>query len=79
MALAAVEGDRTVGEPASRFGVHPSRIHAWKKALLDVAATLSEGGGERGDKAGEAQVTDLCRQVGQLAMEKDSSPKRLGR
>ena len=39
VALAAIKGDRTVGELASEYGVHPSQIHAWKKALLDGACS----------------------------------------
>ena len=39
VALAAIKGDRTVGELASEFSVHPSQIHTWKKALLDGACS----------------------------------------
>jgi transposase len=41
-----VKGERTVSELAAEYGVHPTKIHQWKRALLAGAADIFEIGGK---------------------------------
>jgi transposase-like protein len=34
VALEALKGEKTAAELATAYGVHPTMIHQWKKALL---------------------------------------------
>jgi len=81
VALAAVREEGTVAELSSRFGVHASQIHAWKKTLLDGTASLfgqNKVASNGGDAAAEAQLAPLYEKIGQLTVERDFFRKRSG-
>lgn len=69
VALAAVKEDRTVNELASKFGVHPTMIHGWKKQLLTGAEGLFANGIKAVSVDSEARQAELYEQIGRLKME----------
>jgi transposase len=79
VALAAVREEGTVAELSSRFGVHASQIHAWKKTLLDGTSGLfAQGKAGSTESAAEAQLAPLYEKIGQLTVERDFFRKRSG-
>jgi transposase-like protein len=78
VALAALKGDPTIAELASRFEVHPSQIHGWKKALVEGAPKLFETGQGQTEKDNQALTAQLYQQIGQLKVELDFLSRRSG-
>ena len=66
VALEALKGEQTVSELASRFGVHPTMIHTWKKALLEGASGVFERGGKKAPEVDEEQMKELHAKIGEL-------------
>ena len=42
VALVAIKGDRTIGQLAEHFDVHPNQITAWKSQLEGSASDVSD-------------------------------------
>jgi transposase len=69
VALSALKEDRTVNELASKFDVHPTLIHGWKKQLVAGAENIFADGAKAASADGEAVQRELYEQIGRLKME----------
>lgn len=70
VALAALKGDRTLSEIAARHQIHVKLVQAWKKQMLEQAATVFTGGVKpAAAKETAAQHAELFEQIGRLKME----------
>jgi transposase-like protein len=78
VALEAVKGSKTVNEIAQEYGVHPTQVGLWKKALLENASQLFDV--KRGPKAIDPQGDPerLYAKIGQLNMELEWLKKKSG-
>jgi len=76
--LEAVKEHKTMNEIAQEYGVHPTQIGLWKKALLENAGELFDV--KRSSKAVDPQNDSerLYAKIGQLNMELDWLKKSPG-
>ena len=76
IALEAIKGELTLAQMSSKYGVHATQIHAWKKQLL---AHLPDAFSEKNKQAKIAyhdEVAELYEQIGRLKVENDFLKKK---
>jgi putative transposase len=76
VALAAVRGDQTMAQLASRFGIHGNQVSAWKRVLIDRASELFEDGRKK-TKHEDVSEEELYEQIGRLKMELEWLKKKV--
>ena len=68
MALEAIAGEKTLGELAQQYEVHPNQITTWKRQLTESAAGVF---GKSSSRDQGADMKALHAKIGQLTMEND--------
>lgn len=71
VALEALSCDQTLSELASKYGVHPNQISAWKKQAKEGIVESFSGRKKRDGHDGDAQIKELHAKIGELTVEKD--------
>jgi transposase-like protein len=68
VALAAMNGDRTVAEIAQQYEVHPNQVADWKRQLLENASAVFDG---KAATKPDPDLKVLHAKIGQQALEID--------
>jgi len=76
VALAAVKGDMTLAQLASKYGVHANQISKWKTQLIEQLPELFEHGNRRSKQEAATDESKLYEQIGRLKMEIDWLKKK---
>ena len=70
VAIAALQGDKTLAELSSQYDIHVNQIQTWRNQLKDNIGSLFDSGIDQ-RKDHEQQINSLQAKIGRLTMEND--------
>ena len=70
VAMAALQGDKTLAQLASQYDVHVNQIQTWRNQLKQNMVSLFDSGIDK-NKDHDAEIKLLQAKIGQLTMEND--------
>jgi putative transposase len=80
--LELLREEETTNQISSKYGVHRSQLHQWKKTALEaITETLSDGRGRKKEKQAkerEEELKDLYAQIGELTTKLNWLKKKSG-
>ncbi len=79
VALEAIKGHETVAELATRHGLHPTQIAAWKREAVEKLARVFDDKNSAREQNHGAELTKLHAKIGQLVVERDFLSKAFDR
>ncbi len=78
VALSALKNQKTLGELALHFELHPNQISKWKQEFVTNAVSVFEKPKSKPDEPAVA-LKDLYAKIGELEMERDFLKKSLAK
>ena len=79
VALEAIKGHETMADLASRHGLHPTQIAAWKREAVEKLALVFDDKNGAREQNRDAELTKLHAKIGQLVVERDFLSKAFDR
>ena len=79
VAFEAAKGEKTIGQIASEFSVHPNQIRQWRNLLMEQLPELFSSRRPQQEKVREELEAELFQQIGRLKMELEWLKKNHGR
>lgn len=76
IALAAIKGELTIAEIASKYSVHPTQINKWKKQALTHLPEAFTGKHKQAAKEHTDELSVLYEQIGRLKVENEFLKKK---
>jgi transposase len=76
IALEAIKGELTLAQIASKYCVHATQIHAWKKQLMAYLPDAFSEKNKQEKILHDQEISELYEQIGRLKVENDFLKKK---